>query len=236
MATGEEILTLKIGKQTGVYGLVFSSDGTMLAAAGVKATVQIWDAQTGLEKLTVKGNVQDGSIHGLSFAPDGKTICTAQSSGSIRWWDVETGAEIPRSTGHSAGVRSIAFSSDGTRLLSGGHDDLIKAWEVASGRETLTLKGHTHHLTSLSLSADGTRLASGSRDKTVKIWDMRPWTPEMRVQSRCRGYLTVHRERAESLEALRSYIRDDKTISEAVRQQCQDWAELFWKNRTGGGK
>jgi len=236
VATGEEILTLKIDKQTGVYGLVFSSDGTMLAAASDGTTVQIWDAQTGIEKLTVKKKVQDGVIHGLSFAPDGKTICTAHSSGSLRWWDVETGAEIPKSTGHSGGVRSIAFSSDGTRLLSGGQDNLVKVWEVASGRETLTLKGHTHHLTSLSLSADGTRLASGSRDKTVKIWDMRPWTPEMRVQSRCRGYLTVHRERAESLESLRTYIRDDKTISEMVRQQCQDWAELFWKNRESAGK
>lgn len=232
VATGEEIFTLKIGKQINCYGLAFSPDGTMLAAASDGTTVQFWDAQTGIEKLTEKIKVKAGLIHGLSFAPDGKTICTAHTSGSLRWWDVETGAEIPKSIGHSSGVKSIAFSSDGTRLLSGGQDNLIKAWEVASGRETLTLKGHTHKVYCLSLSADGERLASGSLDTTVRIWDTRPWTSEMRVQSRSRGYLTVHRERAESLEALRTYIRADKTISEAARQRCLDWAELFWKNRT----
>jgi hypothetical protein len=65
----------------------------------------------------------------------------------------------------------------------------------------------------------------------VKLWDARPWTPELRAQSQARGYLTVHRDRVKSLEDFQAVIRDDQTISDMVRKQALDWAELFWKNR-----
>ena len=65
----------------------------------------------------------------------------------------------------------------------------------------------------------------------VKLWDARPWTPELRAQSQARGYLTKHRDRVKSLEELQSYIGSDRTMSDPVRKQALDWAELFWKNR-----
>ena len=83
----------------------------------------------------------------------------------------------------------------------------------------------------MAFSPDGKRLASASDDGTVKVWDARPWTPELRAQSQVRGYLTMHRDRVKSLEELEAYIRNDKTISDMVRKQALDWAELFWKNR-----
>jgi len=63
------------------------------------------------------------------------------------------------------------------------------------------------------------------------MWDARPWSPDLRAKDRARGYLTVHRDRAKSLEELQAYIRSDRTISDMVRKQALDWAELFWKNR-----
>jgi hypothetical protein len=35
-----------------------------------------------------------------------------------------------------------------------------------------------------------------------------------------------------SLEELQTYVGNDKTISEPVRQQCLDWSELFRKNQS----
>jgi WD40 repeat protein len=81
-------------------------------------------------------------------------------------------------------------------------------------------------------SPDGQQLASaGSYGKTVKVWDARSWTPELRAQSQARGLLTVDRDRVKSLEELRATIHSDKTITDMVRKQSLDWAELFWKNR-----
>jgi hypothetical protein len=39
-----------------------------------------------------------------------------------------------------------------------------------------------------------------------------------------------------SPEELQANIRSDKTISDMVRKQALDWAELFWKNRAAGQK
>ena len=55
-------------------------------------------------------------------------------------------------------------------------------------------------------------------------------------QSQVRGYLTVHRGRAKTLDELQAYVRTDKTISAMVREQALDWAELFWKNRAAERK
>jgi hypothetical protein len=35
------------------------------------------------------------------------------------------------------------------------------------------------------------------------------------------------------LEELQAYIRTDKSISEMVRKQALDWAELFWGREQG---
>jgi hypothetical protein len=70
---------------------------------------------------------------------------------------------------------------------------------------------------------DYVRPVEDARDDTVG--------DEPAPQSHARGYLTVHRDRANSLEELTAHIRSDKTISDMVRKQALDWTELFWKNR-----
>ena len=100
-----------------------------------------------------------------------------------------------------------------------------------TGQEALTFSDHVGDISSISFSSDGTLLATASPDGPVKILAARPATAELKAQAQARGYLTIMRDRMTSLEELQAYIRDDKTISEEVRQQCLDWAELFWKNR-----
>jgi hypothetical protein len=46
----------------------------------------------------------------------------------------------------------------------------------------------------------------------------------------------MKRDRVKLLEELQAAIRSDKTISDMVRQQALDWAELFWKNREPAAK
>ena len=149
-------------------------------------------------------------------------------------WDVISGEIHQIFTGHNNRIESAAFSPDRRRLASASDDGTAKVWDVTTGKETLTLKVINERVKDISFSPDGTRLVTvdTSKETGVKIWDTRPWTPILRNQAQARSYLKIMRDRLQSLEELQTYIRDDKTISEEVRQQCLDWAELFWKNRS----
>ena len=130
----------------------------------------MWDAQTGREVVTYKGNV--GAINSVAFSPDGKRLAIAAGTswrdGEIKVWDAETGQEL-----HTlpAGGSSVAFSPDGRRIAGAGKRPIdvpgpsgsgeVKVWDAETGRELLTLQGHTSVVSNVAFSPDGQRLASG---------------------------------------------------------------------------
>jgi WD40 repeat protein len=152
-------------------------------------------------------------------------------------WELSTADEPVTIISALDRINSVSFSPDGRQVVSGGSDGIVKVWDANTGQQTLTLPGNVDaQIQCVAFSQDGMRLAAADQRGGVMLWDTRPWTPKQRAQAQSRSYLKILRDRVKSLEALTSYIRDDKTISEPVRQQCLDWSELFWKNRAGDKK
>jgi WD40 repeat protein len=191
----------------------FSPDGTRVASGinfrvGPRANgpgkewtaeLKVWDAQTGRELATYKGNL--GPILSVAYSPDGKRLASAGGSGpgfgEIKVWDAETGQELH--TLPACGT-SVAFSPDGRRIAgaprpsgslgSGG----IKVWDAETGRELLTLGGHTSYELNLAFSPDGQRLASGSPyEPTVRLWDAQTGQQLLVLKGRGR-YLAFSRD------------------------------------------
>jgi WD40 repeat protein len=152
-----------------VQSVAFSPDGKRLATGSWDRTVKLWDAATGQELLTLKGDL--GWVNSVAFSTDGKRLATGSSDGTVRLWDASTGQKLLTIIGHSNQVNSVAFSADGKRLAIGGNDPTVKLWDAATGRELLALIGHSAWVTSVAFSPDGKRLATGSDDRTVKLWD-----------------------------------------------------------------
>jgi len=167
-ATGSETLALK--GHTNALSVVFSPDGSRIAAGNNDDSVRVWDAATGQESLTLRGG---GS--GVAFSPDGKRLASTSFDQTVKVWDIATGQGTLTLKGHTGEVNSVAFSPDGKRLASAGgvlsKPGEVQVWDPESGQEILTFKGHTFGVTCVAFSPDGKRLASASGDQTVRVWD-----------------------------------------------------------------
>lgn len=148
--------------------VAYSPDGKRLVS-GAWCVVQIWDAQTGQQPLTLKGHTK--WVKSVTFSPDGSLLASASDDQTVKVWDAQTGREILSLPGHAC----VAFSPDGKRLACAADDRTAKVWDVQTGQETLSLTGHHCAVASVAFSPDGKRLASAAgefnRPGGVKVWD-----------------------------------------------------------------
>jgi hypothetical protein len=113
----------------GYRGLVFSSDGKLLASrCETDGILRVWELIAGKEVLTV----HTGAITSLCFSPDNRTLAVAEGK-EVRLWELLTGTERHRFRGHERLVQSVAFTPDGKTLASGSEDTTILLWDVTGG-------------------------------------------------------------------------------------------------------
>jgi eukaryotic-like serine/threonine-protein kinase len=82
---GDELQSLP-GATHQVDSAIYSPDGRRLATASMDGRIQIWDAETGEEVLSLRVS-RHGSAHRLAFSPDGTELASAGTDGVIRIWD-----------------------------------------------------------------------------------------------------------------------------------------------------
>lgn len=147
----------------------FSPDGSFIVSAGWDKSLKIWDAESGKERMTLKGHT--GVIFACDISPDGGLLASASMDHTLRLWEAKTGHLIRKIEGHIDSVNDCIFSPDGRKILSAGSDKILKIWDVLSGEELLTLSGHTSFVNGCTFNPDASLIASTSTDGTVKIWE-----------------------------------------------------------------
>jgi len=138
LATGKEVCRAK-GHRGPVTSLAFATDGKALLTGSVDLTVRLWDAATGAERWSYRGDVVY-NIHGMRavIAPDGKTVAAVGWEGVIRLLDAATGKERVPLTGHLLGVLPVAVLPDGKRAVTAGNGQLV-LWDLATGKAIRTV-------------------------------------------------------------------------------------------------
>jgi serine/threonine protein kinase len=174
IATGECLWTREKATN-GTAGLDLSSDGKMVATAGKKGVVSIWEVDTAklLHTTTLETRLLTTAA---KFAPDAKSLivaCTPGQTGPAIWHFSEDG-RVENLVGWTSGINSIAVLPDVSSLrfiTAGGGGkgkddaaDTVLPQEIILAQlgEQLTLKPFPPPKTMpgrLAISADGRRMA-----------------------------------------------------------------------------
>jgi hypothetical protein len=164
-----------------VLSVAFSPDGSLVASAGLDATVRLWRTATGTEIRTLTRHASSAPSvaffpHPVAFSPDGTMIASSDGS-SVVLWDVASGTRL-RTLSAPAGLTGRpAFSPDGTLLACAGADNRVHLWDPASGTPLSRSPDHGYQFVrDAAFSPDGRQLASGGDLGMVRLWDTATWS------------------------------------------------------------
>jgi WD40 repeat protein len=122
--------------------VVFSPDGTAVAAGDNDGNIAIYDAASGKTRVHLRGPVR--SVYDLRvpwvgqmiFSPDSRILVAldkfhdATVPHTIRIWETYTGKQICAIGGDQGKINAIALSPDGRTLACGSDSGTISVWNV----------------------------------------------------------------------------------------------------------
>lgn len=115
----------------GIDALVFSPDGTLLAAADRGQALRVWQVTTGRPYRKLPGHV--GGTYALAFTPDGRTLVSGGRDRVVRSWELFTGTLQRQRSGHTDSVLGLSVSRNGRLLASASADGSVLLHELAAG-------------------------------------------------------------------------------------------------------
>jgi WD40 repeat protein len=161
-------------KRGWVSTVVFSPDGTTIAAARDDGVVDVYDARSGHLERTLHAEGATGlTFQTAAFAPDGRTLATGSWAGIVQLWDPATGAQIGHPTSVAASsVASIAFAPTGdTFATAGGSDGFAKLWTTKTRQQFgAAFPGSSGQGGNARYTPDGSKLIVISQDGKGFVW------------------------------------------------------------------
>jgi len=152
---------------SGVWAVVFSPDGSMLATGGSDDLVRLWGAVDHRLLATLRGHAE--SVKALAFSPDGAVLASAGDDHTVKLWDVARHQMICTLSGHENAVFGLAFNADGTVLATGSQDNTVRLWDPRPCQMTKLFARYSDTVFTVAFSPDGSTLATGGRDNLIRL-------------------------------------------------------------------
>ncbi len=151
-----------------VFALDLSSDGRIMASAGVDGVVRVWDVETGEVIQRLEGFTKD--VYGVAFSPDADRLIAAGTELSLSMWNVETG-EVIGQTPLTAIARGLDFSPNGETFAAALLDETVVLGNANTMGLIDTFRGHAGLPLGVTYTPDGGRFISAAADGLI-LWDV----------------------------------------------------------------
>lgn len=135
-------------------------------SASADGTGRIWDLQSGLLRLELRGHPE--WVNSAAYSRDGRFIVTASMDHTARVWNAESGRLLATLQGHGDWIRSAAFSPNGEMIVTASKDKTARIWSGPQWQKWTALVGHDGAVTSAVFSSDGKEVLTASEDQTAR--------------------------------------------------------------------
>jgi WD40 repeat protein/mono/diheme cytochrome c family protein len=133
---GSGMVARLLGLSDRIQSLAFSSDGSMLVAAGGTPArfgeVEVWDVPS--RKLKRSITLTGDTLFGASISPDRSRIAAGGADNTVRVIETASGKELLKLTHHENWVLGTVFGIDGKRIVSVGRDQAAKLSDANTGQ------------------------------------------------------------------------------------------------------
>ena len=153
-----------------LFGIEFSPDSRLIAAAYGDGQAQLWEAGSG---HALHGPMKHAAaVSHIEFSPDGSRVATSSLDFTTRVWDTASGAQIGQLLRHPAPVLFAHFSPDGSRIVTAALNNTLRVWDVETGLPLTDPLAHPSSIRQALFSNDGQRLVSCSQDCYLRVWEI----------------------------------------------------------------
>ena len=160
------------GHQRVVYGLAFSSHGTLLGSASPEGLVRLWDVREGKQLHAFEGHSRAQTV---AFSPTQSILASGGGQldmrGELIIWDLKSYERVDTIDQFAEQVMALEFSHNGRQIAIGSGDGTVRLYDVVTGQLT-ELGAHTHMVLSLAFASDRMTLASASPNGVIRLWDI----------------------------------------------------------------
>ncbi len=160
----------RINFGSAVYSVAWHKNSGLVAVAGRRAWVHVYDLSSRNKVLRVKAGTWIQHVPAVAFSPDGERLATGGTDSKACIWNATTGALIT-SFSHGGNVTAVAFSPDGERLATGSADKKARIWNAITG-EVINTFSHNSEVASVALNSVSSLLATGGNDHNARVWDV----------------------------------------------------------------
>ncbi len=105
------IQVLNTGEILGIWNVLFSPDGTLVAVDTQKnyqSGIRVWEVGTGRQRLA-KSGFEAYWTRALAFSPTSDYLASGDEAGNLRVWDISEGESVIWET-YPTGIQALAFS------------------------------------------------------------------------------------------------------------------------------